>query len=276
MNLPRDFQFSQSSLQDYVDCKRRFLNRHVLDLAWPAVEAEPPGEHENLMRLGRELHQVIQRHITGVPEERLTPLLKDERLLQWWQNYLRFPPPDLPDLRFAEVSLSAPLAGYRLIAKFDLLALKPEKRGVIVDWKATARPPSRSKLQDRLQTRVYPYSLVRAGRALSFGWAIQPTQVEMMYWFADDPQQPQLFEYSESSYSQDEKILTGLIEEIENLNEAAFERTTDERNCRFCFYRSLCDRGIRAGSFHEDWLDKEGEDISDFDLDFDQIAEIEF
>lgn len=276
MKLPPDFQFSQSSLQDYVDCKRRFLNRHILGMAWPAVEAEPQGEHENLMRLAGDLHQMIQRQLTGVPVERLTPMLSDERLLQWWQNYLHFPPPDLPDHRIAEVSLSAPIAGFRLIAKFDLLALETEARGVIVDWKAGTHRPARVTLQARLQTKVYPYVLVRAGPALSFGWTIQPAQVEMMYWFANDPHQPELFKYNENSFRQDAQYLTELIEEIIKLDEAAFERTTDERMCRFCFFRSLCDRGIRAGAFDEEWLDEEGDDGPGLSFDFDQIAEIEF
>ena len=44
--------------------------------------------------------------------------------------------------------------------------------------------------------------------------------------------------------------------------------------CRFCTYRSLCERG-RAGPL--DLLDIEDElEDEDFELDFDQIAEIEF
>ena len=38
--LPPDFHFSQRSLQDYVDCRRRFQLRYLQHLAWPAVEAK--------------------------------------------------------------------------------------------------------------------------------------------------------------------------------------------------------------------------------------------
>lgn len=31
MNLPGSFHFTQSSLQDYLDCPRRFQLRYVLD-----------------------------------------------------------------------------------------------------------------------------------------------------------------------------------------------------------------------------------------------------
>ena len=57
-----------------------------------------------------------------------------------------------------------------------------------------------------------------------------------------------------------------------------FPLTSDERRCKFCVYRSLCNRGVAAGSL-EDWpgLTEEAPDLTlDTGLDFDQIAEIEF
>ena len=47
MTLPPTFQFSQNSLQDYVDCPRRFQLRYLLRQPWPAVESEPLSEYEH-------------------------------------------------------------------------------------------------------------------------------------------------------------------------------------------------------------------------------------
>ena len=57
----------------------------------------------------------------------------------------------------------------------------------------------------------------------------------------------------------------------------SFPLTDDERRCRFCSYRSLCDRG-GAGRLEDFDLDEyEDEDEAEaIMLDFDQIAEIEF
>ena len=38
-NLPANFTFSQSSLQAYVDCARRFWLAYVEQLPWPAAMA---------------------------------------------------------------------------------------------------------------------------------------------------------------------------------------------------------------------------------------------
>jgi hypothetical protein len=48
------------------------------------------------------------------------------------------------------------------------------------------------------------------------------------------------------------------------------------RRCAYCVYRSLCDRGVKAGELgdFEEGLE-EGESF-DFELDFEQIAEIAF
>ncbi|NIS79168.1 MAG: PD-(D/E)XK nuclease family protein [Anaerolineales bacterium] len=276
MKLPDDFQFNQSNLQDYVDCRRRFQYRHVMRLAWPGIEAEPVIEHERFLKLGGELHRMIQQHVLGVSQARLSLLARDEDLKRWWENYLHHPIKDLPGLKQAEESMSTPLAGHRLVAKYDLLAIEPGVRAVIVDWKATRRRPSRTFLAQRLQTRVYPYVFFRASLDQRFYILEGAGQVEMIYWFAEDPHNPERFLYDDDQFEADEVYLSSLIEEIKGLGESEFNRTAEELNCLFCRYRSLCQRGIRAGSF-QDWTQEidESEELS-FDFDFDQVAEIEF
>ena len=71
MNLPDDFVFSQSALQDYVDCPRRFELRYLLDVRWPALETEPALQHEIGMMKGQEFHHLLHQHALGVPAEAL-------------------------------------------------------------------------------------------------------------------------------------------------------------------------------------------------------------
>ena len=275
MILPIDFRFSQGSLQDFVDCKYRFLLRYMKRLAWPASVTEPAIEHERRMYLGAWLHQLIQQHRLGVPEERLRAMVKDQELMRWWEHYLQDSPADLPNMQHVELVLTAPLAGYRVMAKYDLVALDPGRAAVIVDWKTASRPPPYNQLAGRLQTKVYPYVLAQSGQELNQGVPIQPDQIEMIYWFSNQPHSPVRFHYEEEQYARDEAYLTSLVGQIEDLEEADFERTSDERLCRYCVYRSLCERGERAGDL-DAWGDvDEDEDEWDFDLDFDQIAEVD-
>ena len=69
--------------------------------------------------------------------------------------------------------------------------------------------------------------------------------------------------------------LRGLMDEI--AARRVFPLTEVVERCRYCPYRSLCDRGVEAGPLDE-YADAGGDldDLSAFTLDFDQIAEVEF
>ncbi|OFW62569.1 MAG: hypothetical protein A2Y74_05520, partial [Actinobacteria bacterium RBG_13_63_9] len=230
MPLPSDFQFSQGSLQDFADCPCRFYLRYVKGLSWPAVEAEPALEHEQHLEQGADFHQLIHRHVLGVSTEQLSTVISEANLRQWWLNFLEQGPDDLPGRHFPEIVLSAPLAGHRLMAKYDLLAVDPSARGVILDWKTYHQRRSREWLAGRLQTRVYPYLLARAGSHLNDGRAFEPSAVEMIYWFANFPDRPERFPYGTERYREDETYLSSLIEEIKALSDAEFELTDDDRH----------------------------------------------
>ena len=165
--LPEGFVFSQGNLQDYVECARRFELAYLQGLKWPAVQAEPALEREAHMRQGALFHKLVQQHASGVPAEALARRVTQEPLRTWWANYQRVIV-DLSAQRYVEVTLSAPLEGlggvYRLVAKYDLVAIVPGERAVIVDWKTAARASSHSQLETRLQTIVYRY-LLEIGRA---------------------------------------------------------------------------------------------------------------
>ncbi len=264
--------FTQASLQDYVDCPRRFQLRHIERVDWPAHEAQPALENERHMQQGMAFHRLAHQHTLGIPEESLSPTVTDPDLRRWWHNYLAHGPEGLPPSRYPEVMLSAPLGDYRLVAKYDLVAVDAGQRAVIVDWKTSRRRPSRRWLTERLQTKVYPYLLVRAGAHLNGGPSLAPEQVEMVYWFAEYPDEPARFVYDTAQYEDDEAYLTSLVERIAN---PPYPRTTDERRCRYCRYRSLCQRGVEAGPFDEMEETESDEDFG-ISLDFEQIAEIEY
>ena len=280
MTLPPDLQFSQGSLQDFVECRRRFQLRYLERLAWPAVAVEPALENERHLQDGARFHRMVQQHVAGVPAERLSGMDLGENLDRWWQNYLRYAPADLPGQRQAEVTLSAPLEGpgdWRLVAKLDLVVITPEGRAVILDWKTSRRRSTRAWLAQRLQTRVYPYLLVQAGADLNGGQALAPEQMEMAYWFADYPQDPERFAYDAQQFAEDGAYIRELVRRVQQLDEAGgiFPLTPYTERCQFCVYRSLCDRGVQAGQLGDletaDLLPESGFDL---DLDFEQVAEV--
>jgi hypothetical protein len=274
VTIPATFQFSQGKLQDYVDCPRRFQLRYLLMQPWPALITEPAIEAERQMQRGADFHRLAHQFALGLDPARLAATIHDEVLARWWQTFLSHPPAGLPDTsRRAEVVVTAPLAGFRLLAKFDLLAADPGRRLAIVDWKTSLKPPPRAVLARRLQTRVYRYLAVEATAEFNAGRPPRPDQVEMIYWFANDGGTTERFSYDAAQHAADRDYLAGLIGEIAVRDEEIWPLTPDLRQCRFCNYRSLCDRGVKAG-FLED-LDQDLEP-AELEIDLEQIAEIEF
>ena len=122
---------------------------------------------------------------------------------------------------------------------------------------------------------------------------------EMRYWLAEYPKGPESFRYNEATYQKDLGYLSDLIAEInerlsdgERMTErmtrssrgaapnAIWPLTADVRRCRYCNYRSLCERGDVAGPLVEyiddgfsDSLDTSYSEL-DIDLDWGQVQEV--
>jgi CRISPR/Cas system-associated exonuclease Cas4 (RecB family) len=267
--LRTPFTFSQSSLQDYADCPRRFQLRYIDQLSWPAVDAEPVVENERRQIEGQLFHRLIQQYLLGVPSESISRMANTPNLERWWSNFKKefgaFSEPH------PELTLSAPIGNHRLVAKYDLVAIQNGK-AIIYDWKTYAKRPRDEWMSARWQTRVYRALLVQAGAHLNNNNSFEPEQIEMIYWFADFPSEPTRSKYDANQFKRDWSAIEKIVEEISSARE--FQLTEDEKMCRFCVYRSYCSRGAQAGQLNEAEAEMESE--AAFDVNFEQIGEIEF
>jgi RecB family exonuclease len=264
--IPPTFTFSQSSLQTFEDCPRRFWLAYIEQLPWPAVEASPVQEHEALMRQGEHFHRLVQRAEIGITAEEVGATLEPP-LSTWFSAYRTHRPADLPT-EFVEIervlsvrvaanevweresgkdrgpedadlipnpqslisnltiSQSPPLS-FRLAAKYDLIAAEPDGRVVIVDWKTAQRRSDPASLRQRWQTIIYPYVLVEASAGLPWG-PVRPEQVEMRYWFTAAPAQPITFRYDAAQHGANQRRLMRLLTEIlTGEREADFPKVPD-------------------------------------------------
>jgi len=248
--MPLDrFVFSQTALQDYLDCPRRFALRYLERLEWLAEEAEPALEYERRQQEGQRFHRLAHQLMLGLPAERLGLLATSPELARWWRHFVQAFG-DLPKQPavYPEVMLGAPLGAHWLISRFDLVTVQ-NGRARIYDWKTYHRRPSDEWMAKRMQTRVYCYLVVVAGHHLNGGQPFVPEQIEMVYWYAEFPNEPAVFAYNAQRFRQDQALLEGLAQEIET--RTVFELTEDKQMCLFCSYRSYCQRGTTAGDWHQ-------------------------
>jgi CRISPR/Cas system-associated exonuclease Cas4 (RecB family) len=275
---------SQSSLQDYMDCAQRFKLRYLDRLSYPAVETEPTLENEKHQQEGEYFHRLVQQYLIGIPAEQIAKFANTVNLQKWWENFQNSK--DLTSLLevfqkqggrrdlsglYPEATLSAPLGKYRLLAKYDLITIQNGK-AIIYDWKTYRKRPRNEWLAARMQTRVYQALLVKAGAHLNNGKPFEPEQIEMIYWFADFPNEPARFAYTSAQFKRDWDSLLKLSEEIAFA--PSYPLTEDRQKCLYCTYRSYCERGIQAGNMEQAEAEMEAEEL--FDVNFEQIGEIAF
>lgn len=265
-SVPDDFVLSQSNLQMFVDCKRRFFLTHIARLPWPALEASPLAEYEAAMRRGELFHLLVQRATEGVATDSSALAEPLRTLVEAWQvDGLDGVP---SDVRLTEYMLETTLAdgdvpgetrdeaAHRLVAKFDLLAADARGNAMIVDWKTNARAPTVDQLRTRLQSVIYPYVLVEASPKLPFG-QLEPDHVVMRYWYAGAPDAPRTLRYNRDQHEANGLLLRELLADLRSrAGEEEFPKVEDtpqnrRRFCNFCIYRSRCERGDQPGEIAE-------------------------
>jgi CRISPR/Cas system-associated exonuclease Cas4 (RecB family) len=260
---PPSIDFSQSSLQDYADCPRRFQLRYLGQLEWPGIQAEPSLEVESRQEQGQEFHRLVHQYYVGISPADLQKTARTSHVRGWWENF-RAANLDLEGWQLrSELTLAANIGARRLVAKYDLVACQ-DGRAVIYDWKTWARRPSNEWLAGRWQTRVYRALLVKAGAVLNGGRPLTADAVSMIYWFAEFPGEPAILEYDAIQFEEDWSSIESLIAEI--VAGQSFPVTEDRRRCRFCVYRSYCARGERAGDWNEPGSEASGDWNQDISL----------
>jgi len=279
MRLPENFNFSQSNLQDYLDCHYRFYLRYIRHMKWPALVVDDAADFEQRGQTGARFHRLLQQYLLGLPEDRLSDLAAADpakEVLMWWQDFLHHVPPWLSDRLSVETTLSTTLAGHRLIAKYDLILVQEDGQLAVFDWKTSQKRPRKDWLLERVQTRLYRLILTQAGSNFTGQNAVAPETVTMNYWFAPQPESLVSLPYTQDVYENDVHFFTGLIEEIVKRDEDHFLKTNHLKKCRYCVYRSHCDRGIGAGELDafEDFQ-LETADL-DEEIKFSEIPQIEF
>lgn len=278
MILPENFNYSQKSLQDFVYCGRLFKYRYIDRINWPAVELDPVNELELRAKSGAEFHRAVHQYFAGVSEEKIEGYLVDSLLKKWWDNFKIsiIKNLDKADTFLPEVRLYSVIQGFRVIAKLDLVAIKPDGRWIIYDWKTSKVRYKRKVLGENFQTKVYPFILSSAGKHLYPSKRIESDQLKMIYWFAEYPGNMELFEFDKYKLTQAKEEIGNTIEKIAGMNPEEFLKTDQEVKCKFCVYRALCERGDLPGEDEEANELIFSEESAEFEWDLDKIAEIEF
>lgn len=259
----KEFYFSQSAFEAFIQCKLKFKKRYLDGLYWNRKELLTQDRLEALER-GIIFHLLAQRYFSGLTTgvEQIT-----EEELELWLRRLENLVPLSPEIIFLpEYQLKINSHSGKLVAKYDLLCLEESGQITIYDWKTDRKPLVREKLAKSWQTIIYPYLIIEAGISLT-GKLISPAQVKMIYWNPLYPENSVEFPYSQETYQQDKSLIQGMIREIRTLEETGFSPTSQGKICQNCEYSCLCQKGTADYSYLL------GEESLDYELDWKEIEE---
>ena len=150
--ISSDFTFTQSNLQTFNYCRRRFYLRYIRKLIWPAQLVNDP-QYAQDRDAGVRFHQIVHQHFLGLDAALLRKVAEadpDPRLSAWLADFLTSQMPLLDGELFPEALFNTSIANHPLGAKVDLLQIKA---GVvkIFDWKTSRQLPNLAALKKQVR-----------------------------------------------------------------------------------------------------------------------------
>ena len=253
--LPDKFIFTQSNLQTYVNCKHQFYLRYSQHFLWPSPASKDVLVFERDRQAGSRFHQLAHQLLLGLPAGNLARSAEndpDPRVRLWFEMFTRTVYRNLSGILFPEYTLTAKPGGIILSAKYDLLQ---EENGTytIYDWKSSRKKPSKSWLEAQMQSKVFPLVLSLQPE-LSAG--SPERRIRMVYWEVTEPEQPVVLEFGFGKLEQYRSEICELASQIQLSLPQDFEKTEDVQRCRYCVYRSYCNRPVEPASM-EAYLSQE-------------------
>ncbi|MDD2522206.1 MAG: PD-(D/E)XK nuclease family protein [Anaerolineaceae bacterium] len=236
-----DFTFSQSNLQTFDYCRRRFYLRYVKKLIWPA-QLVSDQQYIQDREAGVRFHRLVHQHFLGFEASLLRKIADgdpDIRVATWFETFLASPMATLQGKLEPEALFTTKIAGHPLSAKVDLLQIDGENIS-IYDWKTSRHLPKLSTLQKQTQSKVYPLVI---SRALNLGQpGYETARLRMIYWEANFPGQTIEIPSYQNDWKKYQLEIAASIELILSLRREEFVATPDEKKCAWCEYRSYCQR----------------------------------
>ena len=153
----------------------------------------------------------------------------------------------MPPARYPEITLSAPLGEHRLIAKFDLIAIEPGGAGRDRGLEDLGQAPQAGLADPAAPDARYRDPLVRAAWPWNHGQPLRPEQIEMIYWFANFPDEPERLRYDATQFEADGRYLMEMAAKITQREDEVFPLTDDLRRCLFCVVPLAVPPRVEAG-----------------------------
>ncbi|GEM_PF-1098671 len=229
-------QISQSQIQDFQFCHRKYYLAHVRRLAWPAPITPSFRKMEENMRQGKAFHLFVHRYLQNILPENGQPV--DPAIQKWVDNFKAHHPLPAKAQIFTEKEVTTVLGDTIWIGDFDVLAVQPD-RIQIFDWKTSEKPGDPLRLKNSPQTRLYLFLLLKNLNRFTRS-RLNAENLEMIYWYPNAPLASVRIAYSNEKAQQDESYLQRISAQLSSDQAEDYLETDDRQKCSYCRYQKFC------------------------------------
>ena len=146
-----------------------------------------------------------------------------------------------------------PLGDYQAVAVYDLLALTPDNRLVILDWKTSRKIPRRAWINERMQTVLYPFAALESAGNFLPEVTLAAQSIQMTYVYVRHASDNVLtFANDDDQHAASRVRLERLVEEIAALESGEFPLTM-RRSAASSAYTARCVNAARTPAAWRKW-----------------------
>lgn len=231
-------RINQAQISDYARCERLYYLKHVEHRQWPYIPIANPFAEK-----GNAFHELVQRHILGIPDEILLNSVADNNTKKLFEIFLAADPLRGYDIVIPECNITAVIDSVLIECKYDVLAAKDD-RITIFDWKTTKKSVKASDCRKTPQTRLYCLLAETAAEKFTeSGSEIFPSGVQMIYWFPEHPDKPVILPYNEELHEQDLAWLKMTKFSLSSSDKTDYPKQDNMEKCADCLYCTYCHPG---------------------------------
>lgn len=227
----KNFLYTQSSLGVFMQCPLKFRYRYFEGLYGSEKE-----ELKESFEKGSRFHLLAERYFKGIDIE--GEYIEDGELKELFENLKENYPLREEYRYFSEFEIRERTKNIRLMARYDLIIIKPNNRVEIVDFKTNRRRLSKEGIEGSLQTKIYLYLLKENFKSV-FGNMRKIKNLNMVYYQTEYPGKNLEVKYDEKAHRENMEFLKETLENIDGFDFLAYKKKRVD-HCGNCEFKIFC------------------------------------
>lgn len=227
----KNFLYTQSSIGTFMQCPLKFRYRY-----FDGLYGSDDDTLKDSFEKGNRFHLLAERYFKEIDAE--GKYIQEKELKELFEKLKEKYPIEANCRYFSEYEIREKAEKIRLMARYDLIILKPNGRAQIVDFKTNKRKLSKESIEESLQTKIYLYLLKENYKSV-FENIRKIKNIEMIYYQTEYSEENFTVKYDDELHEKNKTFLSETIENIEVFNFDEYGKK-EVNHCKVCEFKNFC------------------------------------